>query len=126
MARTKIGYCRYCGNSRMIEEPEESEHELDQTEIDDIATWECECQAAKKARSKEEQRRICIDNIKGMIEEEYPDVAGILTECIPLVQEAAIDKVVFNMPDGRKISMKDSRDGIVIKKEWTTAFEVTA
>ena len=126
MARTKIGYCHYCGESRMIEEPENSTHELDQSEIDEIATWECTCQAARKAREKEEQRMTCVGNIQDLIYNEYPDVAEILTECIQLVQDGVIGKVIFSTTDGRKLTLKDSKDGLLVRKEWQTALEVTA
>lgn len=125
MARTKIGYCKYCGNSRMIEEPEDTDHELDQEEIDRIATWECDCKAAQKARRIEEERLTCVDNIKGLIYDDYPDIAEIMTESIPLVQTGDMTKLVINTGDDRRLTMKECKEGILVRKEWTEGFEVT-
>ena len=124
--RTKIGYCLYCGNSRMIEEPEEGDYELDQNEIDRLATWECTCDASRRAREREEQRRTCVENIKALIYDEHPDIAEILVECIGLCQDLTITKVVFTTPSGEKISMKTGKDGVTVRKERTDALEVTA
>lgn len=60
---TKIGFCRYCNNQRMVEVPDDATEEL----INQEATATCDCYRAKAEREKEYQKEACIANIDDML-----------------------------------------------------------
>ena len=89
---TKIGFCRYCNNQRMVEVPDDATEEL----INQEATATCDCYRAKAEREKEYQKEACIANIDDMLGKKYPEIASLLKDSIDAIQASKIKKITVN------------------------------
>lgn len=110
---TKIGYCRFCRNSRMVEVLEGTDQDLWNAE----ATEQCNCYKAEEFRKKRTQKEVCIENINAMLSESRPEIADILENCIDALQEKKIKKITINTYGNFTVRMHMNKDGIKIEKE---------
>lgn len=110
---TKIGYCRFCNESRIVDVPEDTTQDLWNAE----ATEQCNCYKATEFRKKRAQKEVCIENINAMLSESRPEIADILLNCIDALQENKIKKITINTYSSFAVRMYASKDGIKIEKE---------
>lgn len=119
MAKEKIkstGACKYCGSIRIVN----AAADMTQTELDTIATEECDCEMAKNERNKEEQKEIATANIKLLIGEKHPKATEGLTQMIPFIQDFAFTEVTVKLNEVSKVQMKmNDRGSIIISKTDT-------
>lgn len=85
---TKIGHCRYCHGSKIVEVPEDADEEL----VNKEASETCDCYGAKEVREREYQKGACIANIEEMLSEKYPEIAELFKNSIDAIQDAKIKK----------------------------------
>ena len=116
---TKIGYCRFCHESRMVEVPEDSTQDLWNAE----AVEQCGCYKSAEFRKKRTQKEVCIENINVMLAESRPEIADILENCIDAMQENKIKKITINTYGNFTVRMYANKDGIKIEKEKKTKEE---
>lgn len=111
--QTKIGFCRYCNNQRMVEVPEGATEEL----INQEATATCNCYKAKAEREKEHQKKVCIANIDEMLGKKYPEIASLLKDSIDAIQASKIKKITVNTHFSQTIRLQQTKDGIKVELE---------
>lgn len=110
---TKIGFCRYCNNQRMVEVPDDATEEL----INQEATATCDCYRAKAEREKEYQKEACIANIDDMLGKKYPEIASLLKDSIDAIQASKIKKITVNTHFNQTIRLQKAKDGIKVELE---------
>lgn len=106
---TKIGFCRYCNNQRMVEVPDDATEEL----INQEATATCDCYRAKAEREKEYQKEACIANIDDMLGK----IASLLKDSIDAIQASKIKKITVNTHFNQTIRLQKAKDGIKVELE---------
>lgn len=110
---TKIGFCRYCNEQKIVEVPDNATEEI----INQEATRTCDCPGAKEAREREYQKEACIANIDEMLGEKYPEIAGLLKDSIDIIQSAKIKKITVNTHFSQTIRLQKTKDGIKVELE---------
>ena len=119
MAKEKIkstGVCRYCGSLRIVN----AAAEMTQTELDAIASEECDCDQAKFERDKQTKKEIAIANLNTLIGDRHPKAAEGLTKAIPFLQDYIFTEVSVKLNDISKVQMKmNDKGSIVITKTDT-------
>lgn len=119
---TKMGYCRFCQESRLVEVPEDATQE----EVNLEVTEQCDCHEAQKAREDAYQKKACIANIDEMLGERYPEIADIFISSIDAMQEGAIKKITVNTLFSHTARMYSCKDGIKVELEKKTKAETLA
>lgn len=118
--QTKNGVCRFCGQNRMVEVP----NDFTQEETDEEVTMICHCDGAKvyqekkeKEEKTEEQKLSAMGTTFELFHEDFPEVEELMNSIIPLLVIGKMKKV--NIDTGTKtkasISIKDG----TIKAERT-------
>lgn len=104
---TRLGMCRHCHQQRYVECVDE---ELNQAEIDDIATRECDCEDARRARELSNSVMAVAESIRRNAEM-YTEVKDAITACLEPVAEGYIQSVSMKVDDLTtvKISLKKGR-----------------
>jgi len=113
MGKEKIkstGVCRYCGSIRIVN----AAADMTQTELDAIASEECDCEQAKFERNKEQQKDIAIANLKLLIADKCPKAADGLTAMIPFIQDFVFMEVTVKLNEVSKVQMKMNDKGSII------------
>ena len=110
---TKIGFCRFCNNQRMVEVPDDATEEL----INQEATATCDCYRVKAEREKEHQKEACIANIEEMLGKKYPEIASLLIDSIYAIQASKIKKITENTHLNQTIRRQKAKDGIKVELE---------
>lgn len=122
MGCIKVGMCAYCGQARNVT----AEEDLDQDQIDELATEECSCPQGYSNRKKKAQREACLENIRELIAERDPEIAEIFKTCIAPLQEGEFKSVTIDTGYGKKARIKDTKDGLKIEVEQKKKDEATA
>ena len=110
--QTKNGMCRFCGQNRIVEVP----NNFTQEETDEEVTLVCPCEGAKAYREKkekeektEEQKLSAMGTTFELFHEDFPEVEQLMNSIIPLLVTGKMKKV--NIDTGTKtkasISIKD-------------------
>lgn len=110
---SNIGYCKYCGNSRIVEMPDG----VTQEALDKEATATCNCYRAMEARKKETQREVCIAKLGEMLHEKHTEIEELLVSAIDALQEGKFEKITINTGFSKTIRMRMTKDGIKIEIE---------
>lgn len=113
MGCIKVGICAYCGQARNVS----TEEDLDQEQLDELATEQCECPDGYPYRKKKMQREACLENIRELIAEKDPGIAKIFESCINPLQEGEFKSVTIDTGYGKKARIKDTKDGLKIELE---------
>ena len=113
MAKEKIkstGVCKYCGSLRIVN----AAADMTQTELDAMATEDCDCEQAKHERDKEQQKNIAIANLKLLIGDKCPKATIGLTGMIPFIQDYVFTEVTVKLNEVSKVQMKMNDKGSII------------
>lgn len=110
---SNIGYCKYCGNGRVVELPEG----VSQGALDQEASATCSCYRAMEARKKETQKEVCIAQLGEMLHEKHPEIEELLVSGIDALQEGKFEKITINTGFSKTIRMRMTKDGIKIEVE---------
>ena len=113
MGCIKVGICEYCGEPRNVEA---EEYDTDRR-ADQLATEQCTCEGAMLAREKREQAENCRKNIEEMIAGKHPEVAEIFERCTEPMQQKIFASAKIDIGDGRKATIKSTKDGLKIELE---------
>lgn len=105
----ETGFCKWCGQQKAVEIMAE---EFDQQEVDELATWECDCQMARAERSKKER----LDMVEAYIQEEFIDgrepERKIAWEAVMSVWNKITNKVTFQ-DDRYQYSVFINKEGLI-------------
>ena len=110
---SSVGYCKYCGNGRVVELPEG----VSQEALDQEASATCNCYKAEEARKKETQKDVCIAQLGEMLHGKHPEIEDILVCAIEPMQEQKFEKITINTGFNKTIRMRMTKDGIKIEIE---------
>ena len=105
---SNIGYCKYCGNSRIVEMPDG----VTQEALDKEATATCNCYGAEEARKKEVQKKACTAQLGEMLHEKHPEIEDLLVCAIDALQDGKFEKITINTRFNKTIRMRMTKDGI--------------
>lgn len=118
-----IGYCRFCGQSMMIE----SENKDDQELINYEVSKHCLCDGARLERSREQQKMITEVNLDEVVGEINQDIADIMKMFIQEMQEGRANAVTLKLANDITVSMKyNSKGELILKKEQKKGTVVSA
>ncbi len=130
MKETKVRYgqCRYCGESRIVEG---ADPDVEQDDIDMMATEECSCAKAKEKRNEADQMQQAewyIEELtKQLLQEDRPEDAENLKAAMKAGANAAwrqsADRIVVKVR-GKSVEIKRSADKIRFKTSWSCKYEV--
>ena len=109
----RVGHCKYCHESRMVEVPENATDE----EINEAATLDCDCGGARLARKKEYQKEACIAYIDEMVGKDHPEIGEILKVGIEAIQDMKVSKITVNTYIGQTARLSMGKDGIKVELE---------
>lgn len=121
------GQCAYCGQYAVVEIDEDE----GEKEADELATWNCHCEAAKAARHKKEQeeqerrdRERRIDNavldIQNLIGDAgFAEVAAIMQKAVPLLVDGGFSKLTIAVDGENTVSMSKRQKKIIIERKKT-------
>lgn len=114
MSEATTGICKYCHQIRVIEHVKEGTSQEDR---DEIATSECDCEGATKARNLEYQiarGQAAIDRIAG----KDKNVAAVLNAGLRATAEGGIRSIQVKTGSGVKYQMS-AKKNIVVKSTET-------
>ena len=112
----EFGTCRFCGQKVMTSVGDSCTQE----EIDEAATRECQCEAAKAYNDKVYEAEVCEANIKSIIGEDSA-VSQLFVSCIPLIQDDTISNITIKIKAGVTAKLGyNSKGNLVITKSITT------
>ena len=108
MSNKTIGYCRFCGNSRIVEVAD-PEKEYTQTELDILAAEQCTCEGARYERKKKADQQTIEAYIDDLIDKE--ELADALKNFIEVLQNYKAQSITVKIDDKTKFSMSVGQDG---------------
>lgn len=130
MKETKVRYgqCRYCGETRIVEN---ADPDVEQDDIDMIATEECSCPKAKAKRNEANQKRQAeyyIEELtKQLLQEDRPEDAEDLKAAMKAganaVWRECAGRIVVKV-GSKSVEIKRSADKIRFKTSWSCKSEV--
>ena len=130
MKETKVRYgqCRYCGESRIVEG---ADPDVEQDDINMMATEECSCPKAKAKRNEADQMQQAeyyIEELtKQLLQEDRSEDAENLKEAMKAganaVWRQSADRIVVKVR-GKSVEIKRSADKIRFKTSWSCKSEV--
>ena len=89
MGTQRQGFCKYCGQSKIIEADEEMSQDL----IDDLVTEDCNCDGAAKARSRKNRLR----KIEEFVSEHFKDeIQDFVKDAINETENGTWEKITLN------------------------------
>lgn len=108
MSNKTIGYCKYCGNSRIVEVTD-PEKEYTQTALDILAAEQCTCEGACHERKKRADRETTEHYIDDLIDKE--ELATALKNFIEVLQNYKAQSITVKIDEKTKFSMSVGQDG---------------
>ena len=115
--RTVYGTCEYCKQRRIVNDIHE---DMDEAEIDERATEECDCEGATMMRSMKRDADIAKLNIDNLFAEKSPVTAAVLKECIEPIQKGQIVNISIQVSDTVKASLKRNSKNVLIVNRTDT------
>lgn len=103
-----IGFCKYCGNSRIVKLKDEG-IEYTQTMLDEMAAEQCDCEGACHQRKKEADRETASAYIDNVVDKEA--LAAALKNFIEVLQDYKAQSISVKVDDKTKISLSIGQDG---------------
>lgn len=120
----KIGYCHFCGNSRMVRIEEDTDP--DQMELDRLASAQCNCPESMKYREQEAQKAEMIDNICQLVGQKWEMAADILMGSIGSLQKRLIERVTIKIDSVYTVHLQRFGEDLRLRIEDHRKTEVTS
>ncbi len=121
--KTITGTCNFCGQTRMVDLPDNTAEEVLMEEACHQASLECNCKAGSDWRAAQLIIEKCSDNIEMLFREQHPDIADILQEAKWIIYAGEVKRLTCITPEGGVASMYKKGGSIEIryteKKETT-------
>ena len=104
-----IGYCRFCGQSKMVDgDPGMSEEELNQ-----LATSECTCPGAVREAWKNSVLEEYDQNLEVLFGKK-PELKKLMRAAGELIMNEKIEKLTITEAQGKTIGLKPREKGLCI------------
>lgn len=114
----KVGFCRYCGGSVMVEMRPKST----QSDWDSEATKACNCKAAQDARWRQSVLEDFAENMKGL--SISPKVRQYLRDGAELLADGVLEYVQIRTEMDETIKITKKSGGIFLRKTKTNTEEL--
>ena len=109
MSKNNIfGYCRFCGNSRIVE-VKDPDKLYEQNELDLMAAEQCNCEGACHERKKSADRQTTEAYIDDLVDKE--ELAKALKNFIEPLQDYKAQSITVKIDEKTKFSMSVGQDG---------------
>lgn len=131
MKETKVRYgeCRFCGKSQIVEG---ADPDVEQDDIDMMATEECSCPEAKAKRNKKGQMEQAREYINQLTEQllqkdgrpgAAEDIESAMWASVMAVRNQSADWIKVRV-SGKSVEIKRTADKIKFKTSWACKSEV--
>lgn len=122
---TAIGYCRFCGNARMVQvngDPDDYTPE----ELNNIATLQCNCPQSIAWKDQTGRKEEMIRSINATMREQWPTVADLLIEAIDLIQQNFIKRITVQIDTIYTVKLMRQGEGLKLQIQDKRQTEVTS
>lgn len=106
------GYCRYCGQSFMTEEYEESAANYQ-------ATMNCKCEKALAFRDREEIKELAEGHIDALFQDQPAELTSIMKDAVANIAEQRISGITVKISKRLTATIARGKEGIVVKRKYT-------
>ena len=120
--KTVNGSCRYCGQIKMITLTEDEwlekirQTNQDANDIaDTLVTEQCSCREGQDWRRDHYAMDQCRQKIEDKFREDYPDIADMLLEAVPMIYYQEIKRISISTQEHGTASMIRSGGNMKIK-----------
>lgn len=114
------GTCKYCGQVRETFVPEEIEET--QENLDRLATEQCDCEKAEKAREKRQAAEKSKTTLKKMLSR-WPEAAEEAEVLVNLISSGALEAVTLKVPMSTTVKVSVNGKGNIVVNKITTVQE---
>lgn len=122
---TAIGFCRFCGNSRMVQVDGDPDDYTKQ-ELNDMASLQCNCPQATAWRDQTGRKEEMIRSINATMREQWPNVAELLIEAIDLIQMNFIKRITVQIDTIYTVKLMRQGEGLKLQIQDKRQTEVTS
>lgn len=122
---TAIGFCRFCGNSRMVQvdgDPDEYTPE----ELNHLAALQCTCAGSIDWKEQTGRKEEMIRNINSTMGEQWPQVAQLLIEAIDLIQQNFLKRITVQIDTIYTVKLQRQGEGLKLEIQDKRKTEVTS
>lgn len=116
----KTGICRFCGQTKLVEVPDD----FTQEEVDEEIALTCRCPESKayqEKKQKEEQIEMAKTSAKGttfeLFHEEFPEIEEILNSVMDALVAKKFKKLTITTGGKTKASITFAKDTIKVERE---------
>lgn len=122
---TAIGFCRFCGNSRMVQVDGDPD-DYTRQELNDMASLQCNCPKAIEWRDQTGRKEEMIRSINATMREQWPNVAELLIEAIDLIQMNFIKRITVQIDTIYTVKLMRQGEGLKLQIQDKRQTEVTS
>ena len=97
---TVTGTCNFCGQTKLIELPDDTPEAIRTEEAIMEATLHCNCREGSDWRASRWVIEKCSDNIEMMFRDNMPEIADLLQEGKSIVYNGLVKRITCVTPDG--------------------------
>ena len=104
-----IGYCRFCGQSRMVD----SDPGMTEEELNKLATSECTCPGATREAWKNSVLEVYDQNLEVLFGKK-PELKKLMREAGKLIMSDGIKKINITEVQGKNIAVNLKDNGLCV------------
>ena len=118
----RVGYCIYCGQSRMVNafEGDIVKASSEEEYVNLLATEKCDCSEAKVQRHIKQQMKRAKEYINKYFKADFPETAEILNYAVVMIIDGKFDKITIDT--GKKVKgivQINSKGNIKVQRKAT-------
>lgn len=122
---TAIGFCRFCGNSRMVQVDGDPD-DYTQDELNHLAALQCNCPKSIEWKDQTGRKEEMIRSINATMREQWPNVAELLIEAIDLIQMNFIKRITVQIDTIYTVKLMRQGEGLKLQIQDKRQTEVTS
>ncbi len=112
---TVTGTCNFCGQTKLIELPDDTPEAIRTEEAIMEATLHCNCREGSDWRASRWVIEKCSDNIEMMFRDNMPEIADLLQEGKSIVYNGLVKRITCTTPDGGVAAMYKKGGSVELK-----------
>lgn len=105
-----MGACVYCGQAQLV-----VGHELDETEVNKLATLQCNCDEAQALQKMEQKKTYCEANIKRLFTDDGALLVQTLLEVVQPLACQRIKKLTATTTEGIRATLTAKENSIKVE-----------
>lgn len=111
---TAIGFCRFCGNSRMVQVDGDPD-DYTQQDLNYMASLQCNCPKSIEWKDQTGRKEEMIRSINATMREQWPTVAELLIEAIDLIQQNFIKRITVQIDTIYTVKLMRQGEGLKLQ-----------